>query len=90
MKFYSTVGKLLGKRLLGTTRRRWEHNIKMGFREMASGWNWRALVSTAGVTRYDNNYGNKTISTEQTPSLEADSRSTKPGNSMTFIEPECS
>jgi hypothetical protein len=52
------VGKPKGRRPLGRQRRRWVHNIKMGFREI--GWDgidwidlaqdrdqWRALVNTA-------------------------------------------
>jgi hypothetical protein len=51
------VGKPEGKRPLGRTRRRWEDNIKMDFREIGWGgmdWiylaqdkdRWRALVNT--------------------------------------------
>ena len=50
------VGKPEGKRLLGTTRRRWEDSIKMDLREVGGvgDWmeltqdrdRWRALVNT--------------------------------------------
>ena len=50
------VGKLEGRRPLGRPRRRWENNIRLGFREVGCGcvdWmelaqdrdRWRALVS---------------------------------------------
>ena len=58
--FKILAGKPTGKRQLGRPRRRWEDNIRMGFKEIQLGintWNcvdssqdwdyWRALVNSA-------------------------------------------
>jgi len=38
------VGKPEGKSLLGTSRRRWEDNIKMDLREVEGGGDWMELA----------------------------------------------
>jgi len=57
------VGKLVGKRLLGRARHRWEDNIKMDIQEVGCGgmdWielahdrdRWRALVNAVMNLRF--------------------------------------
>jgi hypothetical protein len=51
-KYRGLVGKLDGKRPLGRSRRRWEDNIKMDFRELGcEGMDWIDVAQVRGRRR---------------------------------------